>query len=169
MSVLIDICRIISSKILQLQHDDDDVLVVETSLSLATTEVSTLEERLKNAEELIDSYRDKIHSNEHLVDCLYQRLEETTQFAQNLQSSRNELLQGIEILYKKQQLIVVNDDDNDDEDNDDDDDDREQQYLPSRIMFKFAMITILLLYKVGFVSDSCLIITVVIYLMEDIL
>jgi len=144
----------IPSSIVLLDHDNlkDEV----DSSHTAGTEDETactqsIQERLKLAETLIKSYRNTIHSNEHLVDSLHKTLLETQEHAQNLAASRNELLQTVEMLYEER-----------------DSEDLERVAEP-KVYLKMVMGASLFCYALGITSEYCVVAAGVVYLLEDFL
>jgi hypothetical protein len=126
----------------------------------ASTEIDThrssnesIEERLKLAETLLESYRNAIQSNEHLVDSLYNTLLETQEQAQNLLVSRNELLKAVDTLYKEKEDVNSETD----------------RIANPRIYLKMAMSISLLFYILGMTSEYALVAAVLVYLLEDIM
>eukprot|EP00980_Cylindrotheca_fusiformis_P004299 scaffold918_cov126-Cylindrotheca_fusiformis.AAC.78 len=133
----------------------DNKLLSDVSSSNSSAEQeenpSSMQERLECAETLIKSFRETIHSNEHLVDSLYLTLTETREQAQNLLADRNELLQAIDLLHAEQE-----------------DHAKEERITQPKYFMKLAMTISLLLYLSGMTSEYALVATVVVHLLEDV-
>jgi hypothetical protein len=130
------------------------IILLEENLRKEGADDVTTYPSMEEREALMKSYRATIHSNEHLLDSLYQTLTETRDQAQNLLADRNELLGAIDLLHREQEEAghVTND-----------------RRSEPKYYVKMAMTISLMLYLSGITSEYALAATVVVYLLEDVL
>jgi hypothetical protein len=107
--------------------------------------------RLERAEAMLESYRNTLRSNEHLIESLEQTLMETRESAQDLWSERNRLEQELEETLDEQDSLIMT----------------EKNCLVRKI--HTGILALSLLYFMMGGSEYVLIFVATVYLLEDVM